>query len=84
MADIKLYVKCLGALGLVSVMMRIAWVLDIVLQVKKAVDKAKHDTNDNSGGGTNTNSNDDLDAKGNPKLNDSMVTTFAIQVSCLW
>ena len=79
-SDIQMYVKCLGTLGIVSVLMRVAWVLDVILQVKKAVDDSKKTTDTTNGSNNPTVSNDDTHTT-DVKLNDSMVTTFAIQVS---
>lgn len=84
LADIQMYVKALGTLGVISILMRVAWVLDVILQVKKAVDDSKNGT-DTSGSGNNNNPSvpsDDPDSATTDggKLNDSMVTTFAIQV----
>jgi len=88
--DIKVYVKWLGALGAVSVIMRIAWVLDVILQVKKAIHDQNNDNtdntnsvsgnNNNNNGNGNNNNGDDLDNTNGQKMNESMITTFSIQV----
>ncbi len=77
--DIKRYVQGLGALAVISVAMRVAWVVDVVLQVQRAVDKAQHADSATPPPDTGAVADDPNTTK--PTLDRRLVVNFAIQVS---
>lgn len=86
-ADIKRYVRYLGTLASLSIVLRVCWVLDVVLQVQRAVDKAKTDESESTptteGGGTIANPVSDDATVSQQPLTQNMVTTFGLQVALI-
>jgi hypothetical protein len=82
LADVTKYVQSLMSLGVLCIVMRVMWVVDIVLQVKKAVKDAENDDNSSSNGsnGGGGSSETPLDDQANVTLDSNTVVSFAIQV----
>jgi hypothetical protein len=82
--EIKKYVHYLGILAIACIVMRIFWVFDIMLAVKKAVrDQNNHNsakTGDNAGTGTGTGDSGSSSSTDQQQLNKDAVTSFTIQV----
>eukprot|EP00596_Hydrurales_sp_CCMP1899_P001507 CAMPEP_0119039560 /NCGR_PEP_ID=MMETSP1177-20130426/9123_1 /TAXON_ID=2985 /ORGANISM="Ochromonas sp, Strain CCMP1899" /LENGTH=119 /DNA_ID=CAMNT_0007003607 /DNA_START=838 /DNA_END=1194 /DNA_ORIENTATION=- len=81
--SIRKYLRWLTALAVACIVMRIAWIFDIILQIQDAVDKAKNNPSD----GSDTGTTDPDDASNTPGigttngqvLNQKLVNSYAAQ-----
>lgn len=81
LSEINRYVHSLIMLASVSIMLRIIWVLDVIIQVRKAV-KDSQETGDENGTNNSNNDNSTDNSDGSTvRLNDKAVVTFGIQVN---
>lgn len=77
LADVTKYVRSLVSLALLSVCLRILWVVDMVLQVKKAVRESQEDADKEEDGG-DVAENDTVNEQ---PMDSKTVISFAIQVN---
>ena len=75
-ADVGKYVQSLISLALLSVSLRILWVVDMILQVKKAVKKSQEEKGDKN----DTIDQDDPNGFNDQPMDSKTVVSFAIQV----
>eukprot|EP00598_Pedospumella_elongata_P000637 CAMPEP_0184981400 /NCGR_PEP_ID=MMETSP1098-20130426/11133_1 /TAXON_ID=89044 /ORGANISM="Spumella elongata, Strain CCAP 955/1" /LENGTH=327 /DNA_ID=CAMNT_0027504959 /DNA_START=162 /DNA_END=1145 /DNA_ORIENTATION=+ len=74
-ADVGKYVQSLISLALLSVSLRILWVVDMILQVKKAVKKSQEEKGDKN----DTIDQDDPNGFNDQPMDSKTVVSFAIQ-----
>ena len=88
LATIRKYVMYLQVLAVVCILMRIAWVFDVIVQVQDAVNRAKQNADGGDGSYTPPQGpglfTDDANANIDPqKLNNQVVQSFAFQATLI-